>query len=146
MQVIKVYTLGEVQDILKVTQRTVYNYIKGGKLKAVKMGKYWRVRHEDLDAFLTGASVCSSAATKPKARPQERSSIIRDEITIKNDESGWRVTGFKPAEDKTFTDRDQAADYAADLGGRHFVPVVWLPVTLEELSSGIKPKAKTKTP
>ena len=54
MQEIKVYTLAEVQDILKVTQRTVYNYIKTGKLKAVKMGKYWRVRHEDLDAFLTG--------------------------------------------------------------------------------------------
>lgn len=56
MQEIKVYTLDEVQDILKVTQRTVYNYINSGKLKAVKMGKYWRVRHEDLDAFLTGAS------------------------------------------------------------------------------------------
>ena len=54
MQEIKVYTLDEVQDILKVTQRTVYNYIKQGKLKAVKMGKYWRIRHEDLDAFLTG--------------------------------------------------------------------------------------------
>ena len=146
MQEIKVYTLAEVQEILKVTQRTVYNYINSGKLKAVKMGKYWRVRHEDLDAFLTGATVCSSTATEPKARRQEGSTIIRDEITIKNAESGWRVTGFKPAEDKTFTDRDQAADYAADLGGRHFVPVVWLPVTLEELSSGKKPKAKTKTP
>ena len=56
MQEIKVYTLREVEDILKVTQRTVYNYINSGKLKAVKMGKYWRVRHEDLDAFLTGTT------------------------------------------------------------------------------------------
>ena len=56
MQEIKVYTLREVEDILKVTQRTVYNYINSGKLKAVKMGKYWRVRHEDLDAFLHGTN------------------------------------------------------------------------------------------
>ena len=37
------YTLEEVEDILKVTRRTIYNYIKNGDLKAVKMGKYWRV-------------------------------------------------------------------------------------------------------
>ena len=54
MQEIVVYSLDEVRAILKVTQRTIYTYIKQGKLKAVKMGKYWRIRHEDLDAFLTG--------------------------------------------------------------------------------------------
>ena len=54
MEEIKVYTLKEVQEILKVTQRTIYTYISGGKLKAVKMGKYWRVRHQDLEAFLKG--------------------------------------------------------------------------------------------
>lgn len=42
MKEIKVYTLDEVQAILKVTQRTLYNYIKQGKLKAVKIGKGWR--------------------------------------------------------------------------------------------------------
>ena len=146
MKEIKVYTLNEVQDILKVTQRTVYNYINSGKLKAVKMGKYWRVRHEDLDAFLTGATVCSSTTTEPKARRQEDTNMIRNEITIKDDGSCWRVVGFKPAEDKTFTNRDQAADYATGLGRRHFMPVVWLPVTLEELTSGSKPKAKIESP
>lgn len=52
MEEIRVYTLNEVRDILKVTQRTIYNYIKGGKLKAVKIGKYWRVSHEDLQEFV----------------------------------------------------------------------------------------------
>ena len=56
MQEIKVYTLEEVEDILKVTKRTMYNYIKGGRLKAIKMGGRWRVRHEDLDAFMTGTT------------------------------------------------------------------------------------------
>lgn len=51
------YTVKEVRDILKVTQRTLYNYIKNGDLKAVKVGKYWRIRESDLKEFLdNGAS------------------------------------------------------------------------------------------
>ena len=49
---LKIYTLEEVQTLLKVTQRTIYNYIKEGKLKAVKKGKYWRVKHTDLQDFI----------------------------------------------------------------------------------------------
>ena len=50
---VKVYTLNELVDILKVTKRTLYNYIDSGKLKAVKMGKSWRVSEENLNEFLT---------------------------------------------------------------------------------------------
>ena len=50
---IKVFTLDEVADILKVTKRTLYNYVKAGKLHAVKMGKYWRVSEESLQAFIS---------------------------------------------------------------------------------------------
>ena len=39
MAELKVYTLDEVCDILKVTKRTIYSYIKADKLHAVKMGK-----------------------------------------------------------------------------------------------------------
>lgn len=48
----KLYTIEEITAILKVTQRTVYNYIKGGQLKAVKIGKYWRIKHTDLQNFI----------------------------------------------------------------------------------------------
>ena len=53
MAEIKVYTLDEVADILKVTKRTLYNYVKAGKLPAVKIGKYWRVSEESLQAFIS---------------------------------------------------------------------------------------------
>lgn len=46
------YTLEEVANILKVTRRTIYNYIKNGDLKAVKMGKYWRVSEANLQDFI----------------------------------------------------------------------------------------------
>lgn len=50
---LKVYTLDEVADILKVTKRTLYNYIKAGELPAIKMGKYWRVTQENLQSFVS---------------------------------------------------------------------------------------------
>lgn len=52
MEELKVYTLREVKDILKVTQRTLYTYIKGGQLRATKIGKYWRVKHSDMEEFI----------------------------------------------------------------------------------------------
>ncbi|MBN2299703.1 MAG: helix-turn-helix domain-containing protein [Acholeplasmataceae bacterium] len=52
------YTIDEIADILKVTQRTIYNYIKSGDLTAIKIGKYWRVKHTDLAQFLaTGTNL-----------------------------------------------------------------------------------------
>ena len=52
MAEIKVYTLDEIAAILHVTRRTVYTYVKEGKLKAVKVGKYWRVTEKNLEDFL----------------------------------------------------------------------------------------------
>lgn len=52
MTEIKVYTLDEIADILKLTKRSLYTYVKNGKLKAVKVGKYWRVSEENFKDFL----------------------------------------------------------------------------------------------
>ncbi len=48
---IEVYTLEEVQALLQVTRRTLYNWIKGGKLEAFRAGRQWRVTREALDQF-----------------------------------------------------------------------------------------------
>ncbi len=48
----RVFTLKEVAEILKVSERTIFRYIHGGKLKATKIGN-WRIREEDLDEFLS---------------------------------------------------------------------------------------------
>lgn len=49
---IEVYTLQEVEELLHVTRRTTYNWIKAGKLKAFKVGKGWRVTKEALEDFM----------------------------------------------------------------------------------------------
>lgn len=52
MNAIKLYTIEEVSEILKVTPRTIYTFIKNNDLQAVKIGKYWRIKHEDLENFI----------------------------------------------------------------------------------------------
>lgn len=49
---LKLYTIAEVAEILKVTERTVYNYVKDRTLKAAKIGKHWRIRASDFKAFI----------------------------------------------------------------------------------------------
>jgi len=50
---LKVYTIDELVNLLHVTRRSIYSYIKDGKLKAVKIGKYWRVTEKNLEEFLS---------------------------------------------------------------------------------------------
>lgn len=52
MAELKVYTIKETAELLKVTERTIYNYVAAGKLKATKMGKYWRVTEDNIRMFL----------------------------------------------------------------------------------------------
>ncbi len=49
---IEVYTLKEIEDLLHVTRRTLYNWIKSGQLKAFRIGKEWRVTRDALEKFM----------------------------------------------------------------------------------------------
>lgn len=48
---LEVYTIEELVALLQVTRRTIYNWIKAGKLNAFKVGKSWRVTREALNEF-----------------------------------------------------------------------------------------------
>ena len=49
---IEVYTLKEIEELLQVTRRTLYNWLKAGKLKAFRVGREWRVTKESLEQFI----------------------------------------------------------------------------------------------
>ena len=53
---VKLYSTKEAQDILQVAQRTLYVYLESGALKAVKVGKFWRIPQDALDAFLAAGA------------------------------------------------------------------------------------------
>ena len=50
----KLYTLPELEKMLTVSNRTLLNYIKDGRLKAVKIGGKWLVSEDNLKKFLNG--------------------------------------------------------------------------------------------
>lgn len=52
MSEIKLYTIEEVADLLKLSRRTIYRYLKDGKLKANKVGQSWRITETALNEFI----------------------------------------------------------------------------------------------
>lgn len=48
----RIFTIYEVADILGLHHKTIRGFIANGKLKAIKVGKQWRIAKEDLDAFM----------------------------------------------------------------------------------------------
>ena len=48
------FTPEEVAEKLKVSLRTIKTHLLSGQLKGVKVGRLWRIRASDLEAFLEG--------------------------------------------------------------------------------------------
>jgi excisionase family DNA binding protein len=47
-----VLTVAEVAAMLRVSEMTIYRLIKAGELRALQIGKSYRLREDDVDAFL----------------------------------------------------------------------------------------------
>ena len=63
------YNPAEIAELLGVSRRTVYSWIKAGHLRAVKVGpKLWLVPVADFETFTRGREV-SAAAAPPAAAP-----------------------------------------------------------------------------
>lgn len=66
-------TTDEVLAYLQVNLRTVYRLIDAGKLPAVRVGRQWRFRRKDIDAWLDreqqAAPVAATVAASPAAGP-----------------------------------------------------------------------------
>lgn len=88
-------TTEEVLEYLQVNLRTVYRLIKAGKIPAVRVGRQWRFRKSDIDAWLDTQH--SRPATRPAASVSdtpampERSTInSRPRILVVDDEASIR--------------------------------------------------------
>jgi excisionase family DNA binding protein len=52
----KIYDVEGAAEVLLVKPKTVREWLRTGKLGGVKMGRLWRVRESDLEAFLAGGT------------------------------------------------------------------------------------------
>jgi len=50
-------TVREVADTMRVSTMTVYRLIRDGAMPAIRVGKHFRLRSEDVDAFLDARMV-----------------------------------------------------------------------------------------
>src|SRR5512143_2332129 len=82
-------TTEEVLEYLHVTQRTIYRLIKAGRIPAVRVGRQWRFRKQDVDRWLEsqqGRSARASAVAAARPAPLDR----RPRILVVDDEAGIR--------------------------------------------------------
>ncbi|HYE86067.1 MAG TPA: response regulator [Vicinamibacterales bacterium] len=85
-------TTEEVLEYLQVNLRTVYRLIKAGKIPAVRVGRQWRFRKRDIDAWLDTqrprGDRMSSTGSAVADRPQSRDG--RSRVLVVDDESSIR--------------------------------------------------------
>lgn len=56
-------TPNEVASYLKVPVKTIWRWCRTGTLPAVKIGKYWRIPQDELDAFIRNRAQLPNRAT-----------------------------------------------------------------------------------
>ena len=61
-------TVAEVAAILKLNQQTVRNWIDGGKLPAVRVGRRVRIKRSDFDQLVTGGGTGRAPQDKSTSR------------------------------------------------------------------------------
>ncbi|MCB1014126.1 MAG: helix-turn-helix domain-containing protein [Acidimicrobiales bacterium] len=48
----RLLTVAEVASLMRVSTMTVYRLIKAGDLAAIRVGKSYRIKEDDVDAFI----------------------------------------------------------------------------------------------
>src|SRR5215213_5586091 len=82
-------TTEEVLEYLQVNLRTVYRLIKAGKIPAVRVGRQWRFRKRDIDAWLDaqrprGDRPPAVAVDRPpRTAERPRVLVVDDEASIR---------------------------------------------------------------
>ena len=83
-------TTEEVLEYLQVNLRTVYRLIKAGKIPAVRVGRQWRFRKRDIDAWLESQRPRNVRPTPSPARApapatgRPRVLVVDDEASIRD--------------------------------------------------------------
>ena len=83
-------TTEEVLEYLQVNLRTVYRLIKAGKIPAVRVGRQWRFRKRDIDAWLDSQRPRGSARPTPAPAPRPAANAGRPRILVVDDEASIR--------------------------------------------------------
>ena len=83
-------TTEEVLEYLQVNLRTVYRLIKAGKIPAVRVGRQWRFRKRDIDAWLESQRPRQSRGSGTASASRAAAVTVRPRVLVVDDESAIR--------------------------------------------------------
>jgi excisionase family DNA binding protein len=83
-------TTAEVLEYLQVNLRTVYRLLKAGKLPAVRVGRQWRFRKTDVDAWLESQRPGRAAASPDGPAPGTPARAAAPRVLVADDEEAIR--------------------------------------------------------
>lgn len=93
----------EVAERLKLHVRTVRNFVRDGRLKAVRIGKQYRISREDVEAMMGTRLSPSARETVGRSRRVEVTSVVQIEAI--EPEEAMRLTNHLVAAANARTDR-----------------------------------------
>jgi excisionase family DNA binding protein len=83
-------TTDEVLNYLQVNLRTIYRLIKSEKIPAVRVGRQWRFRKRDIDAWLESQRPRGPRLAASPARPVQSGPPARARVLVVDDEAAIR--------------------------------------------------------
>jgi excisionase family DNA binding protein len=83
-------TTEEVLEYLQVNLRTVYRLIKAGKIPAVRVGRQWRFRKRDIDAWLESQRPRQGRAAPGPTRTAAIPAVGHPRVLVVDDEAAIR--------------------------------------------------------
>ena len=117
----RMYSLDQVAERLGLHVRTVRAYVRTGRMKAIRIGKQYRVAREELEAIV-GASNLPEAVSR--RRRAEASSVVQMDAVTEN--MALRVADHLRSVVKTPRDDDSAlrVETIYDVGHAHLKVIV----------------------
>lgn len=73
----QLYSVEQVADLLGLHVKTVRNYVRDGRLKAVRIGKQYRIARADLESLTGGPVAAPARETVRRSRRVEVTSIVQ---------------------------------------------------------------------
>jgi len=64
----QILTVEQTAKRLQVSEKTVYEWLRAGKIPGRKIGKVWRMSEDALEDFLRGGPVGNSRSSRPSNR------------------------------------------------------------------------------
>jgi len=99
------YSVDQVAELLNLHVRTVRNYVREGRLKAVRIGKQYRIAREDVEAMTGKPTAPLDRESVPRRRHVEVSSIV--EIDAISPDTMMRLSNLLTAVPKSRPESDE---------------------------------------